>query len=427
MDPAYTLDQIYLDLFNRGKKVVGWGTGSLYDHYRKLCPLALDYLVDNDPEKWGQMKDGYVVKSPSELLGEDAGNLIIIVYSSFLDQICEQLRSMGDFTFVSAGSIVGYETVAYYISKLKWKMGHLPMERKPKPRRAIVIQGPIIKDINVSIIQHYAQANNTDTVIVSTWESTNPILLKKLEPWVDHLVLSAPPDYCGYQNRNYQIISTLAGIKKAQELGAEYVLKTRVDIALLADNILDVSESLMGLYDPSVAQSYGLKNRIFVPESYTRKYIPYHPSDLVMFGHTADLLKFWDMPLDERRFSLTDDEWKRKSLNDLGTDRGPAECYFGVNFAKKIKRIVQGTVEDSWAFYRDFFVMLDFSWYELFFLKYPKISSMDLHNITHECVSHGFWQQLYFNCVDRKISLNGIDPKTVTWGDREKDLLSVNC
>lgn len=417
MNSVRSLEELYPYLFDKQKKIVGWGTGSLYRHYRKLFPIALDYIVDNNAEKWGEQVDNYEVRSPQRLLEEDPNNLVIIIYSSFLYQIEEQIRSMGDFNVIHAGAIVGYQDFAFYMERLRWQMEHSSKTRNPSSQRAIVIQGPITKNLHVEIVQHYAQSNSSDTVILSTWEATNPVFLKKLEPWVDHLVLNSPPDYSGYQNRNYQIISTLEGLRKAHSIGAEFVIKTRVDIALLTDNLFKASKDILSLYNPKVAQSYGLKNRIIVPECYTRKFVPYHPSDLVMIGHTEDLLKYWDVPLDQRRFVLTDLEWKGKTLEQIGSEGGPAESYLATSFVKKLGRKLLGSVEDSWDVYRDFFLVTDCSWFELFFSKYPRISGRDIRNVTHECISHGFWQKLYFGSLNKSKAFQGVEPNNVIWDE----------
>ena len=34
-------------LYNRRSRIIGWGTGSVFDYFHGLYPVRLDYLVDN--------------------------------------------------------------------------------------------------------------------------------------------------------------------------------------------------------------------------------------------------------------------------------------------------------------------------------------------------------------------------------------------
>ena len=53
------------------------------------------YIVDNDPAKWGQVKDGVVIRSPQILAGEKEGSFRVIICSQQAESMMRQLEQMG--------------------------------------------------------------------------------------------------------------------------------------------------------------------------------------------------------------------------------------------------------------------------------------------------------------------------------------------
>lgn len=66
-----------------------------------------------------------------------------------------------------------------------------------------------------------------DRVILSTWDDENP---EKIPKGDFEVVLSKKPLVPGYSHRNFQRLSTAAGLRRAEELGATHVLKWRTDM-----------------------------------------------------------------------------------------------------------------------------------------------------------------------------------------------------
>ena len=58
--------------YSRHARVIGWGTGSVFDYFHGLYPIRLDYLVDNDRTRWGQQRRGIEIASPERLLSESS-------------------------------------------------------------------------------------------------------------------------------------------------------------------------------------------------------------------------------------------------------------------------------------------------------------------------------------------------------------------
>jgi len=56
-------------LFSRTSRVVGWGSGSVFDYFHGLYPIRLDYLVDNDFKRDGvSAGNGVEIVSPGSAL-----------------------------------------------------------------------------------------------------------------------------------------------------------------------------------------------------------------------------------------------------------------------------------------------------------------------------------------------------------------------
>lgn len=411
---------IYKEALSRKRKIVGWGTGSVFRLYYPILPVTPDYIVDNDASRWGKKIEGIPIKSPDTLLQEQdpEQELLIIVYSSFIDQISEQIKTMGPFVYASAAEFMGYKAKEDCLKQLQTDIRSKEnVCRKPNGRRAIVIQGPILSSINVDIIKHYAVNNPEDLLIVSTWAASSPKYISQIKEIADEVILNTPPDFSGHQNRNYQIVSTIAGLRKAKKLGVEYALKMRSDIALFSNPVMDNAEHLLKLYDSKVCNQYGLKNRFIIPDIYTRKYVLYNASDHYMFGYLDDLLMFWDIPLDTRRNVMLEEEWHRKTLKQMSIEKGSAECYLNLCFMEKIGRQAGNSFEDSLNFYRDFFIIMDTTWWNSFWVKCPKFSKADIQHPLHLCVDHFYWQQLYLNGVKQQEYEKGQVVDSRTWNE----------
>ena len=126
------------------------------------------------------------------------------------------------------------------------------------------------------------------------------------------------------------------------------------------------------------------------------------------------MLKFWDIGLDERRIDLRGPDWREKSVVEMSREGGVMESYYAGEFAKKIGRNSEYTLEDSWKFYRDMFVVVDNSFFDLFGTKLPAMSEAFTSPL-HECVNYSFWQRLYSRRVDIEWELRGLDIEALNW------------
>ena len=300
---ARGLDQACARLYSRTARVIGWGTGSVFDYFHSLYPIRLDYLVDNDRTRWGQKRRGIEIASPDRLRSETPEETVIVIYSSSWSDIRDQIARIGDFIAIPATAAFADASVR---EKLSWAetIASQPRNRWPSAMNTIVVQGAVTQGVTAHVLRILTALNPDNLVLLSTWDDTDRGLLAEAAAVADEVVTSAPPRVAGVQNRNRQITSTRAGVDRAMALGARTILKTRTDLAILGESVFEQGERWLQNFDPARARRVGLQNRLIVPSSYTRKYLLYHPSDLAMLGAAEDMAQYWSTPLDPRSGEL---------------------------------------------------------------------------------------------------------------------------
>ena len=81
---------------NKTRNIVIFGTGELATKVLdNLKDFKISYFVDNNSSKWGSSFLGLDVKNPDVLMSELRGSVIILIASSFANEIQEQLQTMG--------------------------------------------------------------------------------------------------------------------------------------------------------------------------------------------------------------------------------------------------------------------------------------------------------------------------------------------
>ena len=106
---------------------------------------------------------------------------------------------------------------------------------KASLKTCVVVQGNIRRGTDQALawlVQHF------DLVILSTWEDE---AAEKIPSGNWDVVLSRKPAVPGFSHRNFQRLSTAAGLRRAAELGATHVLKWRTD---MLPTKLDVAQLL---------------------------------------------------------------------------------------------------------------------------------------------------------------------------------------
>ena len=266
-----------------------------------------------------------------------------------------------------------------------------------------VIQGGYYSEVTEQVIASVRENLPGAKIIYSTCDPEVPETVSTC----DQVIVSRDPGGYHYEDRitekenniNRQIVNTLAGLREVQ---TPYTLKIRSDFLLTGN-------SFLGYYDryPQVDEQWRVfKHKVLSCCYYARNprsAIPYplHPSDLVFFGRTEDLLKLFDIPL------MTHEQayWNMKDImqyqyvpeqyifiNCLLKGGHPFDCQF-YNDCRPVN------IEQTERYFASNFIFLDFEQFNVQPTK--KSFSMRIHpKAFQSCYTHAEWARLYHDYVD---------------------------
>lgn len=163
------------------------------------------------------------------------------------------------------------------------------------------MQGPVVleDDMTFQTLRLYRKTMPGCELILSTWRDTDTHAIRRIKSLGVHVVMSEPPTLRGPQNLNLQIASTASGLAEAERLGCRYAMKTRADTRIHMSNVDQFCVNLLRLFPlPEHASRQSRQQaRLITLDFATRLYIPYHPSDMMMFGTIEDMLRYWSPEL----------------------------------------------------------------------------------------------------------------------------------
>ncbi|MEI6096316.1 MAG: WavE lipopolysaccharide synthesis family protein [Gammaproteobacteria bacterium] len=159
---------------------------------------------------------------------------------------------------------------------------------------AVVIQGPLQTGDNFTLetVKIYKKIFPLSPIIVSTWSSESKKNLYALECAGAVLNISDRPINAGWGNIELQVLSTISGLRCAQELGCEYVAKTRGDWRMYRPSALQCLNSLLQMYPPPANGKQ--ENRIVASSTSTLKHRIYGLTDIFQYGSIADMMMYWE-------------------------------------------------------------------------------------------------------------------------------------
>lgn len=254
---------------------------------------------------------------------------------------------------------------------IKAKNYQLQSDAYTIPSLCIVIQGPIVKenDFTLETCKIYKKIfNNSETIILSTWDTEDKKYLKNFEAIGVKVLLSKAPDFAGRANLNYQILSTMKGLKEGEKLGCEYAIKTRTDQRFYSTNLSRDLFNLLKIYPPS--PNYNMHSRLVALSFNSFKYRYYGISDMFLFGNTQDMLKYWNSPLDTKKY----EEYKTIKQKDLW-QQYCSETYIASHFLKNIGVTPEYTLKHTWKIYKDLFIFIDKEILDMYWPKYTNLDS----------------------------------------------------
>lgn len=263
------------------------------------------------------------------------------------------------------------------------------------PKTAIVMQGQVITKNNFTLETAllYRKFFPDTALILSTWKNEDQETIKKIRESGWSVIENEKPLYSGHFNINYQIVSSVNGIKLAKELGLDYVLKTRTDQRMNNPNSLQIFHYLDSLYPPHNNKQ---TRRLFVPNIGTLQYRPYGVGDMIMFGHINDMILYWDAKHDMRADTLE----MFPTVIEIAKIR-KTEVYLCTEYLEKIKQPISWTLNDSWTIFGKYFCIFDNTLLDMFWYKYQVHEEYRFHYYnkihTHQLMHYYEWVACYKN------------------------------
>ncbi len=231
---------------------------------------------------------------------------------------------------------------------------------------AIIIQGPVQDKFNFlkNTLAIYKKIFKNSIIIISTWDNEKKDLINTLKNENIHIIFNKEPK-SSLRNIDHQIHSTNTALNFALELGAKYSLKTRADIRLNKNNLETFLISLVQSFP--VHKNDLIKSRIIVPSLITFKFRIYSLSDIVMFGETEDLIKYFDIESFKdslKKFNLSEDNLLKNETPVV------AEIFLCSRFIYRLEGKVCWELESWWEVLKKYFCIIDNSSLDLFWNKY---------------------------------------------------------
>lgn len=242
----------------------------------------------------------------------------------------------------------------------------------------IVIQGPPLYENSFTIetIKLYKKIFDNVEIIVSTWEDVKEDYLTKVRDMGCSTICNKKPSVSGVGNMNFQVVSTLAGVKKAKELGCSYVMKTRSDQRLYNYNSCLFLLDLLRLFP---TQNKNQKSRIVVVQGGGGNiFLPFYTADFFYFGHVDDMEKLFSVELSELDFKnrAQNDQYDKDVAKgvDLGTlyHMQAPQNHIMESYANKIGCRVENTVRCYWEFLRECLIGISTEEIGLYWRKYSR-------------------------------------------------------
>jgi len=414
---------IYARIIRGEVKLVGWGAGSAFQTHHAGFPLPLAYLVDSDAAKWGTSILGVTVSPPERLADEEPENTVIIVYSYFFfgAEISKKIEEIGPFLYLAP---LDFTKAIQKFDRI-WRVLEQPLPAGVRNgNAAILVQGPFVAGNTVTALSYYRRIYPDAPIVFSSWEGTPPDQLAEIEPLCDEIVLSSPPAVGGHMNINYQSVSTLAGLGSAVVQRVERVLKLRSDLVILRPDALSVFNQLSRLAPPRDR----LRARIVLTPLFTYQHIPYHISDLVLFGHPEDLGRVFTHPPDNRD-SRSYRVYLDMSLRDYARSEGVPEISYGANLARALGYELDYTTAQHWDMLKHYTVVASNSFFGYHWSKYGDgalVGRVDGYNLVAPA-DFPFWLQLQNSEAPwhdiphydlDKVSVRDFFPASIDWYDR---------
>ncbi len=235
----------------------------------------------------------------------------------------------------------------------------------------IVMQGPLClkNHFTLETIKLYNKIFPGITVILSTWHGEDADEISRIiKETKCEVVQNKLLDNRGAGNSNLQAFSSLAGAKRAEQLGKKYILKVRTDSRVMARGIFSYLVDLINKYP--VQENSCLSDRIIVFNAFL--FQPYHSSDFFFFGNTKDMVLLFDKKENDYKISSN---YADKMIENKMTYRQSFANPFGeiellIRLFEKMKGNASCDLKEWWEVLSEYLIALPQSCLQSVWYKY---------------------------------------------------------
>ena len=286
-----------------------------------------------------------------------------LAYSVFLHAVCESVEAVTPYFF------------SYNLRPKKAEQLVSIEKQSPNADKfAIVMQGPLVlkDDFTLETVKTYERIYPGVFIIISTWENENAEYIERIKKETSCLVvLNRYPQYSGFLNGNYQMVSTVNGIKAAKERGKEFVFKTRCDYRFYKKGLLEFMHSMILTYpcsDSLLDQRYRI---VITSGRRDDMFRPFFVGDQFQFGYLDDLLNFWENEEIQENCSLKEFyKWCREECFSWKQERQ----YTSILTKRYVKKMTGEEIDISvkayWEYARKYLIFLSAKDADVYYCKY---------------------------------------------------------
>ena len=242
------------------------------------------------------------------------------------------------------------------------------------PNVGIVMQGPLKYEENFTLetIKLYSKYYPDTPIIVSTWDTEDQYVLEQIQKCSANVKLCVSHFEPGMERIpiNLQRTTSLTGVKKVQEMGCQYILKTRTDQRIYAPRIFSFLIKLLTTFPIKIRTR--AKGRIIVCSMCTFSDRLYNLCDMFIFGYSQDILQYFSCPEDTRIHATL----KAPNIDDHVqrcveySKLRPGEIWLATHYIESLGFDLKWTHEDSDYYRRELFIIVDDSMLDLYWPKY---------------------------------------------------------
>lgn len=304
-------------------------------------------------------------------------------------------KAKGFFFYFSSNSYVSIILRPMYSKNINIK----PFQKKIDDT-AILIQGPIKDNVKFlsETVKIYKKNFPSTQIILSTWDCEEKCINIYLREKLDKIIINKKEDVKneGIGNLNLQTWSTFTGLEYIRKSKKKFTIKQRADGRFYNPNTLNFFKYL--------SKSFPTKDkkitRILVSNIGTMKYRFFCLSDVLVFGATIDLLKYFKNESYEVGLKKIDNKIDLKFPIKKGVPI-VVETFLCMRYLQSCGVNLKLDQNCWWKSLKKFFLVFDVSSIDFYHNKHGQYFEerqvKTYSNIDHEVINFSDWLYLYYN------------------------------